>query len=680
MPKILPIKGVAPRTAPRLLPKEYAQVADNIKPFSGEIAPWFDSAFIQAATNGVNAKSIALLSGLNAHEFMDWTGRVEFVRGPVAGDMTNRFIYTGEDIEPRVSNLDLAIAGTARPTSWYVLGVTKPDTKPALSVSGGSGATESRVYVECFVTAWGEPSGPGQATDVVSGYANGTWNLSNLAPVPINSASITGAVSAAGITTVTASSVRGLRAGEHVTHAGVLGMTDLNGSFKILSVDAANSKYTVRLTSAKAYTSGGTWTRDAPHNIAGMMRRIYRSSTGASGATSLYFVAELPVAMTAYADTIGSSALGELIPSFDYDMPPTDLRGVVAMPNGILVGYSNNNFCACEPFRIYSWPAKYQRSTPKPIMGIGTFDTTAVVTTQGEPYTISGSHPEQFSMDKVDLLEPCLSARGVVSMAFGVVYPSPNGLALVSSSGSRLVSDQLFDRDSWNALNPASIHAVAFANKYWFWYDTGTKKLGMIFDALGGEQSAYPLSIYADDAYVDESTDKLYLLRDGNLYLWEGDIENAIPFSCRSKVFVIPPGSLPGVARITADYTEIANRAKEYVANQEAIAQANAENAAMWAEGNFGGEFNGSMINSYPANGSKLKIAAMINILARKFVRFSMYVKGKLMHTREVYSDEIFGLPRKYKGPADVEFEVTGNVSVHSIEFAPTALALQREG
>jgi hypothetical protein len=66
---------------------------------------------------------------------------------------------------------------------------------------------------------------------------------------------ITGATHAAGVVTVT-STAHGFSAGAMVLHASVVGMTDLNGHFVVQSV--TTNTYTVTLTTAQTYTSGGT--------------------------------------------------------------------------------------------------------------------------------------------------------------------------------------------------------------------------------------------------------------------------------------------------------------------------------------------------------------------------------------------------------------------------------------
>ena len=80
-----------------------------------------------------------------------------------------------------------------------------------------------------------------------------------------------------------------------------MGLTELNGTHRIVSVDAALNRVVVRLATSQVYASGGTWARESPLNTAGMVKRIYRT---AGTNPAFVFVAEIPVADTTYADTI----------------------------------------------------------------------------------------------------------------------------------------------------------------------------------------------------------------------------------------------------------------------------------------------------------------------------------------------------------------------------------------
>ena len=118
-------------------------------------------------------------------------------------------------------------------------------------------------------------------------------------------------------------------------------MTDLNGKFPLASVDPATNKVILHLATAQIYTGGGTWARVAPHNTAGMSKRIYRSLTTSSG-TEFQYVTTVTADTTAYSDTTADNNLGEVLPSASWSMPPANLKGIIILANGIACGFREN--------------------------------------------------------------------------------------------------------------------------------------------------------------------------------------------------------------------------------------------------------------------------------------------------------------------------------------------------
>ena len=72
-----------------------------------------------------------------------------------------------------------------------------------------------------------------------------------------SSKTISGAAYDTGVVTVTTTTAHGYSAKDQVTISGIVGMTDLNADFTIASAPTATT-FTVSLTTAQSYTSGGT--------------------------------------------------------------------------------------------------------------------------------------------------------------------------------------------------------------------------------------------------------------------------------------------------------------------------------------------------------------------------------------------------------------------------------------
>lgn len=204
--------------------------------------------------------------------------------------------------------------------------------------------------------------------------------------------------------------------------------------------------------------------------------RIYRTNTGSSASAPQYLryyatqnlvddewvrtgevESGMPVGTTVYVDTQTRAQLQEVIPSTTWAEPPAALRGLTALPNGVMAGFFGNTLCFCEPFHPYAWPVDYQHATEHPIVALAAFDQTLVVGTTGFPYYVSGADSASMAAIKLQRAQACVSARSMVAVDGGVVYASPDGLCLANSSGVTVVTEELFTREDWQKLNPSTM-------------------------------------------------------------------------------------------------------------------------------------------------------------------------------------------------------------------------------
>jgi len=197
--------------------------------------------------------------------------------------------------------------------------------------------------------------------------------------------------------------------------------------------------------------------------------RIYRTITSDQGVADLYFVAEIAVGTLTYADAALSSVivLNENLSSQGWDPPPS-LQGFVNFPNGMMIGWLNNQIWFCEPFQPHAWPAAYQLSTEFNIVGIGVYGQTAVICTEGVPYSLTGINPSGMVLSKITgLNEPCVSQGSIVSGPSGVYYSSPAGLVNVGPNAANVVTTGLVPKDKWQKLlNITRMNAAMLANAY----------------------------------------------------------------------------------------------------------------------------------------------------------------------------------------------------------------------
>lgn len=217
-------------------------------------------------------------------------------------------------------------------------------------------------------------------------------------------------------------------------------------------------------------------------------KRIYRAVTGATG-TVFRFVAELPLSQADYEDTLSDVQLGEVLQTELFALPPDDLRGILALPNGIMVGFSKNQLCFSAQNYPHAWPVEYRLNTDTAIVGIGNIDNTVVIGTEAFPYLATGNDPAAYSMSKLEVPQACVSKRSFAYLTgLGVVFASPDGLLAIGGNGQvRNLTSGVFTRRQWQALQPETLVAVAHDDTYFFSYGQGLQNQYAFRDTFTGD-------------------------------------------------------------------------------------------------------------------------------------------------------------------------------------------------
>ena len=262
-------------------------------------------------------------------------------------------------------------------------------------------------------------------------------------------------------------------------------------------------------------------------------KRVYRAVSGV-----FLFVKEIEASEVSFTDDIKPDALGELLPTTTWTEPPQTLRGLTNMPNGLMAGFSGRDIYFCDPYHPHAWPEAYIQTIDYPVVGLGRMDTTLIVLTKGVPYLIQGTHPQNMAVVKSDLEQACVSKQSIVSIMGSVVYAAPDGLMLMSTSGSKILTESLFNFDQWQTFfKPESIHAYQHDNQYIAFYDNGTQQGGFIFDMRSGQFILH--DIYATAAFQDIQRDKLFVTSaDRTVKPWA--YGTAKSYVWRSKKFTMP--------------------------------------------------------------------------------------------------------------------------------------------
>lgn len=400
-------------------------------------------------------------------------------------------------------------------------------------------------------------------------------------------------------------------------------------------------------------------------------QRIYRSQTSLSG-TDLYFIAERAASASNFTDNIPLSDQNEPLPSLEWSAPPDTLTGLISLPNGLMAAFTGKELWFCEPWRPHAWPEKYVLTMDYDIVALGAYGSTIVVATTGQPYIVSGTSPDTMAQEKLELNLPCINPRGLVDLGYAIAYPSHDGLVVASSSGARVVTDQLMTRDQWLRTAPERYIAGQFYGRYMASYeyiDPKGKALAgsFIIDLTGQDAFMHRAGYKADAFFYDITEGKLYLCIGTQIFEWDSlDSENEI-LTWRSKQFVVQRPTNFGI--ILIEGSELLT-AEEEAALEEAKAEIEAYNAATFLLPSIGGELNGRPVGAFDVNGDML----IRQPNSDRYVSVNIYADGRLVAT-------VSQMNRAKRLPAGFlaqtwEVEVNTNASIAQITMAGTGAEL----
>ena len=339
-----------------------------------------------------------------------------------------------------------------------------------------------------------------------------------------------------------------------------------------------------------------------------------------------------------FTDDFDSLLLFDILSSEDYDAPPDNLEGLATIQNNILVGFVGNKLYFSEPGLPHAWPLKYAVTIEHPIVGIAAFGGSALVTTKSYPYVISGSSPANgMSVSRIDALYPCLNRRSMVTMGYGIVYSTHDGLALYSTQGPTLITRVLYNNDTWTtALDPTTLVAEYYGENYFAAHSTGS----IIFEQdakIGGYFVDSPYTFTA--SWYDTVTGKLYYVAgtNGDIYEWDDLAQPSVTMTWKSKVIKTPAMLNLGAARVVADYATVTS-------TWDTETQVWNSALELWD--------------------------------AADNITFKLWVDKQLIYTTTVSDSSAFRLPSGYRTDT-FEVSVEGDVRVRAIHLGETPFGLR---
>ena len=277
-------------------------------------------------------------------------------------------------------------------------------------------------------------------------------------------------------------------------------------------------------------------------------KRIYRTAySGSAGGTEYKLVGEALAAATTFTDNVSGVSLGGILQSTEWDAPPADMHSLCLHPGGFMVGASGLDLCVSVAYQPHAYPASWRPKMNHPIVGVAMAGSSILVTTTERPYLIVGSSPDTLAPERIEISQACVSKRGMVDAGYAALYPSPDGLMVVGPGIAKNATEALMRREDWQAYKPSSILGAWHDNKYFGFYDTGTKQAGFIFDPASEDFT--DIDVYATAAFTDRLTDTLYLQVGNDIVAWNGGATKKT-MTWRGKLNVLPVPVNMGVAQV----------------------------------------------------------------------------------------------------------------------------------
>jgi len=669
--KLVEFGGMAPALDSRLLENNAAAEATNTWLYSGALIGINQEKALHTCTLGSTAKtyripeSYDLAGKLDNSLWLEFANRnTDVIRSAVVNDTFDRYYWSSTSAAPKY-NTRARIAYTAKPRTATVTFTNATDivnwTANALAVgdtvffTGGVMPTGLTASVTYYVTA-----------PTTNNFKVSTTLSNALQAIAIN------------FTTDGTPTITGHTGAENEFLLGVPAPPTAPTSTGVTGGAAPTSTRAYVVTWVTAYgeegppspaliitgNTDGTWPITFPTvdaNDIGINRylrkaRIYRTITSISGKATYYLVTEQDIWATLHSDTAADSVVvgNTQLASTNWIGPPSGLEGWVTMPNGITVGFLNNEIWFSEPFRTHAWPSAYSLATEYPIIGLGVINQTLVVCTAGFPMTVSGVHPSIMTMSRLAAFEPCTSRGSILSTPEGVYYSSFNGLVKVVPGRADNITKKLVTKDEWTkTFNVATIVGArlgtaiyyfgtigagvfepnAFETTAFVQEDTTSARLGVLID---------PTDKRVAFTHLSSSGVTVSLFNDQ----WSGDV-----FIIRNNiVYWIDPADL------TPDITPYLWRSKIF---------------QLQAKGNFGAmKVYFEAVSTSPALNPTPNTNLIQTLAADQYALVRVYADGTHIYTRELRtSGELWRLPGGFK--ADFyQFEVEGRVRVMSLQAA----------
>lgn len=653
-------------------------------------------------------------------------GRVTNIAGGIAADVTRAYLYTLRNAWGEESGPSPPFTATGAPDGTWTLEL--PDVAPyntgsIIDASHAGGVVTVYTDTVHFLRA-----GHRLIITSVVGMTDLNAPFTVASAVNLSYRTVT-RERTANVVTLELETTEGLLTGQFIVVSGV-GGSDYNGTVAISAVDhnlktidyalaggdevttadtagrIQMGMFTVDLTTAQTYTSDGTWTREAPWNVSGMKKVIYRTVTG-NIETEFVYTGESDVATTTFADSLLDTdprlgLKGNLVTQ-GYDLPDGRLHSLTAMANGMVVGAVDNEACFAVQFEPYAWKLVNRQTISHPVRGLASFGEgqSMAVITSGLPYILTGITPDTVTQDDVETVAPCISKRGIQTLGFAAVYPSDFGLMMIRQDGiAENLTKEFYTRDEWkkfaNGGNFAS--SMLYDNRYYaFWTNAQGGGECLIFDPNNPNSVVTQAVEEVSGAWHDPETGIAYVIdTESNIGQWDAHPALRMTYEWVSPQIKVPKPCNFGAGRVEGEFSIDQDEAAAILVENDLRIARNAALIATITADPFRAILRGAMGSGPPVmtfRDASLVDREMVEMggtllenlvdAENQFIQFEMHGNEQennaivLRHAESLTKTGSFRMPGGYKSD-EYEFTLTGNVRTRLAAASETMKALEQ--
>ncbi len=177
--------GMRPAVEPHLLQLPEAQTALNALLETGAIEGLPGSAVVKSAGKNPLVTMWRYPSGPDNTNWFELSSAGSVVRSPIQGDVWDRIYYT-DSFGAKYGPASLVMSGVSPPGTSYTLGMPTPTGTPDITAftAGVTDFTESRAYLETFVSAYDEEGPPSPVGGSATVDPRSPVTVSGLNPAP----------------------------------------------------------------------------------------------------------------------------------------------------------------------------------------------------------------------------------------------------------------------------------------------------------------------------------------------------------------------------------------------------------------------------------------------------------------------------------------------------------------